>query len=184
MTPGERQRVVDYALVHGPLAASRRFGVPLGSAKGWLYRHRQRQANHARWLEQARQGEAEARVSGELPAEVQDRPAVADPNPTEAELAYRMAHGICLRCGGVGIVGIPAVMRGSLVLRRARRMRCPDCGGVPRVVQVVEHGRDTWVQGMALAAELGAGWSPEQWAMIRRGEVDPDGYRISGTPDD
>ena len=172
MTPGQRHQVVDFANRHGVTAAARRFGVPKGTVASWQHR--------ARALERRRQAQAEA--DREL-AQARARELVAKPDPDEAELARRMREGRCLRCGGVGRVAIPAVTRGSLILRRARRMACPDCGGVPRIVQVVEHPREDWTQAQAVAGDLGAGWSPSEWARIRAGDVDPDGYRYSGRPD-
>jgi hypothetical protein len=91
---------------------------------------------------------------------------VTDPDPAESTIAERMAAGSCLRCGGAGHVHIPEVRRGSLLIRRARRIGCPDCGGPARRVQVVEHPRESWAEAQRLA-----------------GDVDPDGRRITGRPD-
>ena len=168
LTPRERAVVVAFADRRGPTAAARRYGVPLGSVKAWQARARARERSAQAWAAAA----AEARPA-ELP----------EPDPGEAELARRMAAGFCLRCGGQGTVIIPEVRRGSLVLRRARRLVCPNCGGVPRHVEVVEHHPAVWVQGLATAGDAGLGWSPSEWVRIRAGEVNPDGQRITGRPD-
>jgi hypothetical protein len=88
-----------------------------------------------------------------------------------------------VRCGGGGLVRIPEVRRGSLLIRRARTIECPDCGGPVRHLEVVEHGRDSWMEGQRTAADAGFGWSGAEWARIRAGELDPDGMRFTGRPD-
>jgi hypothetical protein len=166
----DRAQVLAWAERHGSAAASRRFGVPVGTIYAWRSRERRRQARRAADAERARQL-------------AQQAPAVAEPDPGEQVLAERMAAGSCLRCGGAGRVQAPAVTRGTLTIRRARRIPCPDCGGPRRVVQVVEHPRDSWRQAQAAAGDLGLGWQPDEWGLIRAGELDPDGRRITGRPD-
>jgi hypothetical protein len=172
LTPAQRDQVVAFADAHGPKAAARRFGLPMGTIGSWQYRARAR--------ERRRQAKAEA--DRERAQELARQP-VADPDADEATILRRMERGQCLRCGGLGRVAIPAVTRGSLVLRPARRIVCPNCGGPIRHLEVVEHGRDAWREAQAAAGDLGLGWSPDEWGLIRAGEVDPDGRRITGRPD-
>jgi hypothetical protein len=165
LTPAQRAQVVAFAHRHGPTQAARRYGVPLGSVKTWQARARARERSAQAWAAAA----AEARPA-ELP----------DPDPTETTIAERMAAGSCLRCGGQGVVTIPAVIRGSLVLSSARRMRCPNCGGVPRRIQVNELPAGAWAEGMRVAGDAGLGWNEREWRMIRGGQPNPDGYRWTG----
>jgi hypothetical protein len=169
VTVAQRAQVVAFANRHGPLAAARWFGLPKGTVGAWQYRARARER---------RRRQAQAEIDRERAQE----PA-ATPEVSEAELARRMAAGLCLRCAGAGRMIVPPVLRGPLVIRPARHLTCPDCGGPVRHLEVVEQPRDAWVQGMATAGDLGAGWSPDEWARIRAGELDPDGYRITGRPD-
>jgi hypothetical protein len=76
------------------------------------------------------------------------------------------------------MVDIPAVTRGGLVIRRARRLPCPECGGRVRHLEVVELPRAEWFEGLKTAGDLGAGWRPDQWGEVLAGG-DPDGYRFS-----
>jgi hypothetical protein len=169
LSPAHRAQVVAFANIHGPRAAARRFWVPEGSVKGWQARARARAAKAQAWAEAARQARPE--------------PVVADPDPAESTIADRMAAGSCLRCGGAGIVQVSAVTRGSLTVRRARRLPCPSCGGPVRRIQVTEWPRREWTEAQAAAGDAGFGWSPDEWARIRAGELDPDGRRITGRPD-
>jgi hypothetical protein len=162
----DRAQVLAWAERHGGAAAARRFGVPVGTVYAWRSRARRRAAGAAADAERARQA-----------------PALAEPDPAEATIAERMAAGSCLRCGGAGIVGVPAVRRGSLIIRRARRIGCPDCGGPLRHVQVVEHPPADWTAAQAAAGDLGMGWQPDEWRLIRAGEPNPDGRRFTGRPD-
>jgi hypothetical protein len=113
----------------------------------------------------------------------------ADPTPAERfeaearRLAERFLRGVCLGCGGSGTVDVPPVRRGSLLLRRARRIVCPDCGGVPLRIQVNELPRREWAEGMRVAGDAGLGWSGREWERIRAGEMDPDGMRFTGRGD-
>jgi transposase-like protein len=157
----DRDVILAWAERHGGAAAARRFGVPVGTVYAWRSRFRRRAARTAADAERARQA-----------------PVLAEPDPAEATIAERMAAGSCLRCGGAGRVAIPEVRRGSLLIRRAQRLPCPDCGGPRRIVQVVEHPRESWTEAQQLAGDLGAGWTPEQWGRVRAG-LDPDGYRFA-----
>jgi hypothetical protein len=94
-----------------------------------------------------------------------------------------MAHNICLRCGGLGWVQHPAQVIGGYTRRPARRQRCQDCGGPPRIIQVVEHPPESWTQGLAHAGDMGLGWSAFEWGLIRSGDPDADGRRFTGDPD-
>ena len=79
---------------------------------------------------------------------------------------------------------VPATTtRGSLTVRKARRIPCPTCGGVVRHLEVVELPRREWVEGMRVAGDLGLGWQADEWARIRAGNVNPDGQRFTGRPD-
>ena len=169
LTPGQRAQVVAFANQHGPTRAARRFQVPLGSVKGWQVRARRREARRAAWAEAARGAPGS--------------PPVAEPDTSEDIIRERMAAGVCLRCGGAGRVVIPPVRRGSVLIRRARRIGCPDCGGPVRHIQVVEHPPEAWTEAQAAAGDAGLGWSPDEWARIRAGEPDPDGRRMTGRPD-
>jgi DNA-directed RNA polymerase subunit RPC12/RpoP len=142
LTPAQRAAVVAFANRHGPTLAARRFHVPVGSVKAWQVRARVRAAKARAWQEAAAQARPE--------------PIVADTDPAEATIAQRMAGGVCLRCGGAGRVHIPEVRRGSLLIRRARKVRCPDCGGPVRI-QVTEWPKAEWTEAMALAGDAGFG---------------------------
>jgi hypothetical protein len=168
LSPAARARVVSFANTHGPRAAAGKFGVPLGTVKGWQHRAR-RPRRRTRPQPPA---PAAATAQGPTPAEqFTDR---------AQQLAAWAARGACLQCGGAGIVQVPATMRGSLLIRRARRVPCPTCGGAPRIVRVTEWPRDEWVKAMALAGDAGFGWDEREWAMIRGGESNPDGHRFTG----
>lgn len=143
LSPSARARVVAFANLHGPRAAARRFGVKLGTVKGWQHRARHRPPRPR----PAKPKQAE--------------PAV--PSPAEAWLAEARrlvewaAKGACLQCGGAGSIRVPAATRGELVIRRAMTIPCPTCGGPPRHIQVTEWPRDAWVAGLAVAGDLGFG---------------------------
>jgi hypothetical protein len=98
-----------------------------------------------------------------------------------------MDAGACLHCGGSGQVAVPAVERGGMVIRRARRLPCPTCGGIPRRVQVTAWPREEWEAAMARAGDLGLGWQPWQWERICAGDPYPGGWRWTdhdrGEPD-
>jgi transposase-like protein len=159
----ERAEVLAYAAAHGAKQAADHFGIPPGTVRSWRHRARQRAARLGqpnpyptpaeRWLAEARQ------------------------------LAERYLAGQCVQCGGSGSVDVPATTRGGLPVRKARRIPCPSCGGPVRRVQVNELGRREWAEGMRVAGDLGLGWSPDEWRLIRAGEVDPDGRRWTGRPD-
>jgi hypothetical protein len=156
-----RREVMDYAERHGAKAAGERYGVPAGTVRSWRSRARKRAA----------------------------RDGTAPPTPAERwlaeahQLAERYAKRLCLQCGGEGVVNVPAVTRGGLTIRKARRIPCPSCGGPVRRIQVTEWPRREWTEAMAAAGDLGLGWSGDEWARIRAGEVDPDGMRFTGRPD-
>ena len=166
LTVGQRAQVVAYANQHGPTRAARRYQVPLGSVKAWQVRARRREALRAAWKEAARA--------------TPGTPPVAEPDTSEDVIRERMAAGLCLRCGGVGRVPIPATRHGTLTVRRAHHRRCPDCGGAVRIIQVVEHPRDSWTEAQRVAGDLGLGWNGREWAMIQAGEPHPDGLRWTG----
>jgi hypothetical protein len=153
-----RREVMDYADRHGAKAASERYGVPAGTVRSWRSRARKRAA----------------------------RDGTAPPSPAERwlaeaqRIAERYAKRLCLQCGGEGVVNVPATTRGSLTVRRARRIPCPSCGGPVRRIEVVSHPRGVWLEGLAAAGDLGLGWNGREWAMIQGGEPHPDGYRWSG----
>jgi hypothetical protein len=48
---------------------------------------------------------------------------------------------------------------------------------------VVEHGRDSWLEGQRVAGDAGFDWSGDEWAQIRSGQPNPNGRRITGRPD-
>jgi hypothetical protein len=170
LAPADRARVVGFANAHGPRAAARRFGVPLGTVKGWQHRARHRPAR--------------PRPHPAAPAPTHDGRTPAERFEAEANrLAERYLQGACLACGGSGQVDVPAVHRGSLLIRRARRIPCPDCGGPVRRIEVTEWPKHEWTQAMAAAGDAGFGWSADEWARIRAGDVDPDGRRFTGRPD-
>jgi transposase-like protein len=156
-----RREVMDYAERHGAKAAGARYGVPSGTIRSWRSRARKRAARDGtapptpaeRWLAEARQ------------------------------LAERYAKRLCLQCGGSGEVNISAVTRGNLTVRPARRIECPSCGGRIRHLEVVEHGRDSWLEGQRVAGDAGFDWSGDEWAQIRSGQPNPNGRRITGRPD-
>jgi hypothetical protein len=156
-----RREVMDYAERHGAKQAGERYGIPAGTVRSWRSRARKRAA----------------------------RDATAPPTPAERwlaeahQLAERYLTGACLQCGGAGTVDVPAVHRGSLLIRRARRVPCPDCGDPVRRIEVIEWPRREWVQAMAAAGDAGFGWQLDEWARIRAGELDPDGRRFTGRPD-
>jgi hypothetical protein len=162
-----RAVVLAFAQRHGAKQAAERFGVPAGTIRSWRSRERRRAARV----------QADRERAG-VPA-----PAVAqDEDEARRLLAWALA-GTCLRCGGGGLVRVPEVRRGSLLIRRARTIECPDCGGPIRHLEVVEHDRDAWREGQRVAGDLGLGWSPDEWRLIRAGEPNPDGQRITGKPD-
>jgi hypothetical protein len=70
-------------------------------------------------------------------------------------------------------VDLAPVNRGSLLVRPGRRIPCPTCGGVPFIVQVSELPRAEWVEGLAVAGDMGLGWNGREWAMIRAAEAHP-----------
>jgi hypothetical protein len=149
-----RERVTRFADAHGPRAAARHFGVPLGTVKGWQGRARQQQAKR----------------DGLTPTERRQLAALLLVQWTE--------RGVCYRCAGVGEITVPPVERAGLRIRGQRRLPCPTCGGGVRRGRVVEWPRREWEQQMVLAAELGAGWLPWEWERIRAGEHYPAGYRL------
>ena len=151
-----RGEVLDYADRHGAKQAADHFGIPAGTIRSWRSRAHKRAARDgtapptpaAQWMEGARR------------------------------ILEWAAKGACLQCGGAGSVDVPAVRRGSLLIRKARRIPCPTCGGRPRHIQVNELPPAQWAEGMRVAGDLGAGWTAEQWGRVRAGE-DPDGYRFA-----
>jgi DNA-directed RNA polymerase subunit RPC12/RpoP len=165
LAPGQRAMVVDFAMRHGPTAAARRFRVPVGTVKTWQDRHRKRQARLNAWQQAAR--------------DATPVPEAAEADATVEVIAARMAAGQCLRCGGAGRVEVPAKRHGSLLIRRGRRIPCPDCG-TRRIVQVVEHPRAEWTEAQRVAGDAGLGWSGDEWERIRAGDVNPDGMRFTG----
>lgn len=156
-----RSEVLAYADRHGAKAAGERYGIPAGTVRSWRSRARKRAARDGtappspaeRWLAEARQ------------------------------LAERYTQRRCLHCGDEGVVNVPAVTRGSLTIRRARRVSCPTCGGRPRHIEVVELPRREWAEGMRVAGDAGLGWNGAEWERIRDGEPNPDGMRFTGRPD-
>jgi hypothetical protein len=158
-----RSQVLAFAAAHGAKAAGLHFGIPAGTIRSWRSRARKRAT----------------------------RDGTPPPPPTPAEryeaearrLADRYARRLCLTCGGSGQGDVPAVHRGSLLIRRARRIGCPDCGGPVRRIEVTEWPKREWTQAMAAAGDAGFGWSADEWARIRAGDVDPDGRRFTGRPD-
>ena len=156
-----RAEVLAYASQHGDLAASQRYGTPKGTIWSWRCRAKQRAAR-----------------DGTDPPP----PSRADVWLAEARaLADRYLAGQCVHCGGSGQVHLEPVQRGNLVIRRARTIPCPSCGGPPRTIVVVEHDRDTWRAGLARAGDAGLGWSGDEWARIRAG--DEDGRQFTGRGD-
>jgi hypothetical protein len=148
----DRGEVVAYADRHGAKAAAERYGLPSGTVRSWRHRGRQRAARAAK--------RREADLAEQL-----------------GRVVELMDAGACLHCAGKGEVAVPVVERGGLVIRRARRLPCPTCGGIPRRVQVIEWPRREWEAAMARAGDLGAGWTAAEWARIRSGEVRPLGWR-------
>jgi hypothetical protein len=153
----DRAEVMAWADRHGAQAASQRYGVPAGTIRSWRSRARRRAAREAN-----------------------DRPG---PSPREAfenraaQLAAWAAKGACLHCGGVGTVQVPTATRGRVVIRYGRTIPCPTCGGVPVRVQVNELPPREWAEGMRVAGDMGIGWTAEEWALIRAGEPNPNGWR-------
>jgi hypothetical protein len=167
LSAADRARVVGFANAHGPRAAARRFGVPLGTVKGWQHRARHRPSRP-----QPRPAAPAPTHDGRTPAERFEADA--------KRLAERYLRGACLGCGGSGQVDVPAVHRGSLLIRRARRIPCPDCGGPVRRIEVTEWPKREWTQAMAAAGDAGLGWSGAEWSRIQNGEPNPDGMRFTG----
>jgi hypothetical protein len=157
----DRADVLRYADAHGAKAAGEHFHISAGTIRSWRSRARKRAA----------------------------RAGTAPPSPAERwlaeahHLAERYLTGVCLHCGGDGTVDVPATVRGSLLIRKARRVSCPTCGGRPRHIEVTEWPKREWTQAMAAAGDLGLGWQADEWARIRAGDVNPDGRRITGRPD-
>jgi hypothetical protein len=153
-----RNQVLDYAATHGAKAAGLHFGIPAGTIRSWRSRARKRAAQLG----------------------------TAPPTPAERwlaeahRLAERYANRRCLQCGGDGVVVVPATTRGSLTIRKARRLPCPTCGGRPRHIEVVELPRREWAEGLRVAGDAGLGWSGAEWSRIQNGEPDPDGMRFTG----
>jgi hypothetical protein len=155
--------ILAFAAEHSPKAASAHYGVKVGTIWSWRSRAKQRAALHGtdpppptpaeRWLAEAKQ------------------------------TAERYLRRVCLRCEGSGLVHLAPVRRGTLVIRVARTIPCPDCGAPTRRIQVTEWPRAEWNAAMARAGDAGFGWSASEWRLIRQGEVDPDGRRITGRPD-
>jgi hypothetical protein len=98
-------------------------------------------------------------------------------------MAERYAKRLCLHCGGEGTVNVPATTRGSLTIRKARRLPCPTCGGVVRHLEVTEWPRREWAEGLRVAGDAGLGWSGAEWERIQSGDVNPDGMRYTGRGD-
>jgi transposase-like protein len=153
-----RREVMDYADRHGAKAAGERYGVPAGTVRSWRSRARKRAA---------RDGTAPPTPAERFEAEAK-------------RLAERYLQGVCVHCGGDGVVNVPAVTRGSLTVRKPRRLACPTCGGRPRHIEVVELPRREWAEGMRVAGDAGLGWSGAEWERIRAGDVNPDGMRFTG----
>jgi transposase-like protein len=157
----DRAEVMAFADRHGNRAAAEKYGVPSGTVRSWRSRARKRAA----------------------------RDGTAPPTPAERWLAEaqrvaeRYIQRQCLQCGDDGTVNVPAVTRGSLLIRKARRIPCPSCGGPVRRIEVTEWPKREWTQAMAAAGDAGLGWSADEWARIRAGDVNPDGMRFTGRPD-
>ena len=158
-----RREVLEYAATHGAKAAGLHFGIPAGTIRSWRSRARKRSV----------------------------RDGTPPPPPTPAEkwaaealrVAERFLKRVCLGCGGSGQVDVPAVHRGSLLIRRGRRVPCPDCGGPVRRIEVTEWPKRKWAEGMRAAGDAGLGWSADEWALIRSGQVNPFGQRYTGRGD-
>jgi hypothetical protein len=150
--------VLSYADAHGAKAAGEHFGIPAGTIRSWRSRARKRAARAGR----------------------------ADPSPAERwlaeaqRIAERYANRRCLQCDDEGVVSVPAVTRGSLTVRKPRRLPCPTCGGRPRHIEVVELPRREWAEGLRVAGDAGLGWNGAEWERIRNGEPNPDGMRFTG----
>jgi hypothetical protein len=157
----DRAEVLAYADRHGAKAAGLYYGLPAGTVRSWRSRARARAARQQpgesspaeQWLEHARQIVAWA------------------------------SRGACLQCGGAGTVRVPEARRGGLVIQKARTIVCPTCGGPPRRIQVNELPPREWAEGMRVAGDAGLGWQADEWALIRAGEPNPDGRRLTGRPD-
>jgi transposase-like protein len=149
-----RADILAYAAEHGPKAAGERYGVPAGTVRSWRSRARKRgtapPTPAERWLAEAQR------------------------------IAERYAKRLCLQCDDEGVINVPATTRGSLTIRRARRLVCPTCGGRPRRIEVVEHPRGAWLEGLAAAGDAGFGWNAQEWEQIQGGNPHPDGYRWTG----
>jgi hypothetical protein len=160
---GTRTDVLAYASQHGDQAASDRYGTPKGTIWSWRSRARKRAA-----------------ALGTDPPP----PTPADRWQAEArQTADRYLRRVCLRCEGSHRVRLPEVRRGSLVIRKARVIDCPDCGAPLRRITVTEWPQREWTEAMARAGDAGLGWSGAEWARIRSGEPDPDGQRFTGRGD-
>ena len=169
LTPAERARVVGFANAHGPRAAARKFGVKLATVKTWQHRARHRPAR------------PQPRPAPPAPATTPDGRTPAERYEARAlRVAERYLKGLCPQCGGEGVVIVPATTRGSLTIRKARRLVCPTCGGRPRRIEVVSHPRGAWLEGLAAAGDAGLGWSGAEWSRIQAGDVNPDGLKWTG----
>jgi hypothetical protein len=165
-----RAQVLAYAQRHGPKAAAAKFHIPVGTIWSWRARERRRAAQQQ--VDQER-----AAVAHTIPSPVPGPSPAQEFTDRAAELADRYRRGACLGCGGAGLVRIPPVTRGGLLIRRARTIPCPTCGGVPVRIQVNELPRAEWAEGMARAGDMGVGWTPEEWAERQAGNPNPRGWR-------
>jgi hypothetical protein len=153
-----RADILAYAAEHGPKAAGERYNVPAGTVRSWRSRARARAI----------------------------RDGTAPPSPAQrwlaeaTRLAERYASRRCLQCDDEGVISVPAVTRGSLTVRRSRRLVCPTCGGRPLRIEVVAHPRGKWLEGLAAAGDAGFGWNGQEWTEILSGNPHPSGYRWTG----
>jgi transposase-like protein len=162
----DRAQVLAYADRHGSKAAAARFGIPAATIRSWRSRARRRASREAADRERAQK--REERETPSPLAQFEDR---------AAQLAAWAAQGACLHCGGAGVIQVPTIQRGPVVIRWGRELPCPTCGGRPVRIQVNELPRDEWVDGMARAGDMGIGWRADEWAKIRAGNPNPNGWR-------
>jgi transposase-like protein len=153
----DRRAVLDYARVHGDVAAAERFGVKRPTIRVWRLRERERATRPA---------PAASRPLVEATVEKTPGIDAAWERAEEARYYEKLADRLgrvtpapspsrCPRCHDTGTISLPPVVdEGGLTVRPARQLTCPWCGD-PRRATVVLWPTSDWLRGLRRSGDLG-----------------------------